>query len=116
MAGYIGQPSEWLSTRPAASITSAPTRPMKMMLVRRMRLNRLPQYHSPATNTDPTATKATLTLLGLIPCISSWLLKPGGGSRTSWKTDWVVHDPSTAFSAIQVGASSQTRDELRIRR
>ena len=83
-----------------------------MMLVRRYRLNRLPQYHSPATNTEPTATKATLTLVGLIPCISSWLLKPGGGSRTSWKTDWVVQEPSTAFSAIQVGASSQTRDEL----
>ena len=30
-----GQPSEWLKTRPAASMTSAPTRPMAMMLVRR---------------------------------------------------------------------------------
>ena len=79
-------------------------------------MNRLPQYHSPATNTDPSATKATLTLVGLIPCIISWLLNSGDGSWTSWKIDWVVHEPSTAFSAIQVGASSQTRDEPRMRR
>ena len=32
-----------------------------------------------------------------------------GGSSTSWKIDWLVQAPMNALSAIQVGASSQTR-------
>ena len=49
-----------------------------------------------------------LTCPGSKPPISIWPAKLRDGARTSWKTDWVVQDPTTAFRAIQVGASSQT--------
>jgi hypothetical protein len=54
--------------------------------------------------------------VGVKPCIRSWSWNWAGGVRTSWNTDWVVHEPMTALSAIQVGASSHTPDEPRMRR
>ena len=49
-----------------------------------------------------------LTCTGAKPPISSWSSKPGRGSLTSWKIDWLVHAPMNALMAIHVGASSQT--------
>jgi hypothetical protein len=55
-----------------------------------------------------------LTWLGSKPPMSSWSSNcPSGFSRTSWNTLWVVQAPMMAFSAIQVGASSQTPDVAR---
>ncbi len=87
-----------------------------MIVVRRKMRKRFPQNQSPAMKTSPMPANPMLTLVGVNPCIISWSRNPTGGSRTSWKTDCVVHEPSTAFRAIQVGARSHTPDEARMRR
>ena len=47
--------------------------------------------------------------IGSTPPASTWSGKRGTSARwVSVKTDWLVHEPMTALSAIHVGASSQT--------
>ena len=87
-----------------------------MIVVRRIVLNRLPQYSRPAKNSAPPIASPTLIWIGPKPPISAWSANFGFGSFTSWKIVWVVNRPSTALMAIHVGASSQTWPPRRISR
>ena len=79
-----------------------------MIVVRRMSLNRLPQYSRPTPKTIPMTTAASEIWIGDEARASG----PGRGSAGSafanWKIDWLNHRPIDALTAIQVGASSQT--------
>ena len=85
-----------------------------MIVVRRRRLKRFPQYTSPAKKISIPTPRPALTASGEKPCISCWSANSGCGSRISWKIDCAVHRPITALIAIHVGASSQTWAPRRI--
>ena len=87
-----------------------------MIVVRRMDANRPPQYHRPMKKTMPPSTKAAVTCQASSPPTSAWSEAPASGVRMSWKSVCEVYRPRAALSAIQVGASSQTRDRPRMRR
>ena len=71
-------------------------------------MNRLPQKTSPAKNTSKPAASPMLISDGTKWPIRYWSANSGDGFWVSWKSDWLVHNPSAALIAIQVGASSQT--------
>ena len=78
-----------------------------MIVVRRKRLKRFPQYSSPAPKMIPTTSAPRLICHGSNPPCSSWS-GCSGFAAVSWKIDWLSHRPIDALTAIQVGASNQT--------
>ena len=80
-----------------------------MIVVRRIVLNRLPQYSSPAPKMTAMTIAPIVIWLAEKPAISAWSGKRGS-PFASWKTDWLSQTPMAALTAIQVGASSHTCD------
>ena len=106
-ARAIGRPSPWFTTRPAATRAPPPRMPYRMIVVRRMVLNRLPQYSRPTPKMMAMAIAASVIWIALNPRIRAWSGK-AGFSLANWKIDWLNHSPIDALTAIHVGASSQT--------
>ena len=61
----------------------------------------------PAPKINPMTTAASEIWIGLKPWSRNWSGKRGSAFE-NWKIDWLNHRPIEAFTAIQVGASSQT--------
>ena len=75
-------PRDWLwlmSSAPTTS-TTPPPMPYRMIVVRRMSANRLPQYQRPAKNTTPSTTRPAEMRTGSKPPTSSWSSKRGSGA------------------------------------
>ena len=84
--------------------------PYRMIVVRRIDLNRLPQYSRPTPKTTAMAIAARVIWLASKPRIRNWSGKSGFGFE-NWKSDWLNHSPMLALRAIQVGASRRTCDD-----
>ena len=81
-----------------------------MIVVRRIDLNRLPQYSRPMPNTTAMAMAASVISIVSNPRIRTWSGKSGFGCE-NWNSDWLNHNPMLALRAIHVGARSSTCEE-----
>ena len=81
-----------------------------MIVVRRIDLNRLPQYSRPAPKTTAMTMAAIVIWLASKPAIRRWSGNFGFAFE-NWKSDWLNHRPMLALTAIQVGARSRTCDD-----
>ena len=102
-----GNPPAWLTTSPAATRPAPPRIPYRMIVVRRIALNRLPQYRSPAPKTIAITIAVTVISLASKPRMSTWSGNFGFACE-NWNSDWLNQSPIEALTAIQVGASRRT--------
>ena len=82
-----------------------------MIVVRRMFLNRLPQYSRPAPNTTAMRRWPSVIWFGSKPCMQDLVGEVAGSAFENWKSDWLNHSPIEALIGDPGRRQQQTCDD-----